>query len=104
MSKLSDAQAAIADLKLGVVYRGINELRPHPRTPRKHPNTQIKKLVKGIKANGFVVPVLVDRDLRILAGHARLTAARRLGLTTVPSICLDHLGDAQADAFMLADN
>ncbi len=48
---------------------------PHPRTPRKHPDRQIKKLAEGIKAHGFVVPVLVDRDLRVLAGHARLTAA-----------------------------
>jgi len=50
------------------------------------------------------VPILVDRDLKVIAGHGRLLACRDLGWTEVPTICLDHLSEAQARAFMIADN
>ena len=58
----------------------------------------------SIKIFGFNVPVLVNADLNVIAGHGRLLAARELGITEVPTLCLDHLTPAQARAFMIADN
>jgi hypothetical protein len=50
------------------------------------------------------VPVLVDAELKVIAGHGRLLACGELGWTEVPTLCLDHLTPAQARAFMIADN
>jgi len=58
----------------------------------------------SIKIFGFNVPVLVNADLNVIAGHGRLLAARDLGITEVPTLCLDPLTPAQARAFMIADN
>jgi len=55
-------------------------------------------------AFGFNVPVLIDGKGGVLAGHGRVLAARRLGLKEVPTITLDHLGEAERRAFMIADN
>jgi DNA modification methylase len=60
--------------------------------------------MKGIKTHGFNVPVLIGLRDEIIAGHGRVLAAEKLGLETVPTICLAHLTAAQAQAFMLADN
>src|ERR1700719_1334384 len=53
---------------------------------------------------GFNVPILIDRDGNIIAGHGRWLACREFGITEVPTLCLDHLTPAQARAFMIADN
>jgi len=55
-------------------------------------------------AFGFNVPILVNADLKVIAGHGRLLACRHLGRTEVPTISLEHLSEAQARAFMIADN
>jgi DNA modification methylase len=87
-----------------VEYRPITEIKPDPDNPRKHSDRQIRALCKSIKAFGFAVPIAVDRNLQIIAGHARLEAARKLGITEIPVISLDHLSPAQVKAFMIADN
>ena len=89
---------------LAVVWRRIEVLRPDPANPRSHSAKQIRQLVRSIGAFGFNVPILVDRTLRIVAGHGRLLAARELGWREVPTILLDHLSETQARAFMIADN
>jgi ParB-like nuclease domain len=53
---------------------------------------------------GFTAPILIDKDGQIIAGHARLEAAKYLRYAEVPVICLDHLSPEQARAYMLADN
>ena len=50
------------------------------------------------------MPILVDRDLKVIAGHGRVLACRELGWSEVPTLCLDHLTGPQARAFMIADN
>lgn len=87
-----------------LTLRPISELRPHPRNARKHSRSQILALAKVIGEVGFIVPVLVDADSTILAGHARVEAAKHIGLAKIPVILVDHLTDARARAFMLADN
>ena len=82
----------------------LQNLHPDPRNPRVHSPRQIKQIAKSIQAFGFNVPILVDRDGRILAGHGRYLAAQQLGLAEVPVIQLEHLSPEQARAFAIADN
>jgi ParB-like chromosome segregation protein Spo0J len=89
---------------LSLVYRALRELKPDPANPRLYSKKQIRQIGESIKAFGFVVPVLTDRDGKIIAGHGRVLAARELGWSEVPALCLDHLDAAQARAFMIADN
>jgi len=91
-------------LRLGIVYRAIDQLKPNPTNPRIHSKKQIRQIATSIEIFGFNVPVLVDAALNVIAGHGRLAGARELGITEVPTLCLDHLSPAQARAFMIADN
>jgi ParB-like chromosome segregation protein Spo0J len=97
-------RAAESGPPLAVVWRRIEALRPDPANPRSHSAKQIRQLARSIGAFGFNVPILVDRTLRIVAGHGRLLAAQELGWREVPTILLDHLSEAEARAFMVADN
>lgn len=89
----------------GIEFRQvpIGELKPHPKNPRVHPDSAINKLVVSIKEFGWTNPILVSVDGYILAGHARLKAAIKAGLETVPAIFLPLKGK-QAELYMLADN
>jgi DNA modification methylase len=89
---------------LGVVLRPISELQPYTLNARSHPRAQLEKLAASIREFGFLIPILVDREDRIIAGHARAEAARLLGLAEVPTIAIHHLCDAQIRAFRIADN
>jgi DNA modification methylase len=82
----------------------IDALLPFSRNARTHSKAQIRKLARSIKSLGIFVPVVVDEKNQILAGHARLDAARLMGLTKIPTIRFDHLSDEQKRAYVLADN
>jgi len=86
-----------------IVIKRLSDLKPHPKNPRKHPDKLIKKLVSSIETYGFTNPVLVDKDGRILAGHARAKAAEKMGLTEVPCVVLP-LSGAAADSYVVVDN
>jgi hypothetical protein len=92
------------DPRVEIVYRPIDQLKPDPRNPRRHERKQIRKIADSIETFGFNVPILVDAELRVIAGHGRLLACRLLGRNEVPTISLEHLSEAQARAFMIADN
>ena len=87
-----------------IVYRAIDQLQPDPNNARRHSKKQIRQITESIKAFGFNVPILIDRNGNVIAGHGRLAACRELGWSEVPTVCLDHLTSAQARAFMIADN
>jgi DNA modification methylase len=87
-----------------IVHRPIDLLKPDPGNARKHSKKQIGQIARSIRTFGFNVPVLVDANLRVIAGHGRLLAARQLGLSDVPTISLEHLSPEQARAFAIADN
>ena len=87
-----------------MTYRQVSELKPNPRNPRKHKDAQIRAIANSIKAFGFNAPILIDKYGNIIAGHGRHQAALLMGLTEVPVICLDGLTEAQARAYMIADN
>ena len=87
-----------------IVYWAIDQLKPDPHNARRHSKKQIRQIANSIKAFGFNVPILIDRNGNVIAGHGRLLACRELGITKVPTLCLDHLTPAQARVFMIADN
>jgi len=87
-----------------ISFCAIGDLSPHPRNARKHSQAQIRAIAKSIDAFGFNAPVLIDKERRIIAGHGRVEAAKLLGLTQIPVVLLDHLTEAEAIAYMLADN
>jgi len=82
----------------------IARLIPSARNARTHSEKQIAELAGSIASFGFLVPVLVDGKGMILAGHARVLAARQLKLTRVPVIVVDHLTEKEKRAYAIADN
>src|SRR5215475_9856490 len=82
----------------------IDRLIPHARNPRTHSDAQVAQIAASITEFGFNNPILVDSKAGIIAGHGRLLAARKLKLTEVPVIILDHLTEAQKRAYIIADN
>jgi hypothetical protein len=82
----------------------VDKLIPWARNPRTHSDAQITQIAASIAEFGFNNPILVDSAAGIVAGHGRLLAARKLGLTEVPVIVLDHLSEAQKRAYVIADN
>ena len=87
-----------------LVWRKVAHLKLQSRNPRKHTKKQVRQIAKSIQAFGFNVPVLVDRNSNAIAGHGRILACQLLGITEVPTICLEHLNESQIRAFMIADN
>lgn len=87
-----------------VTMVSINDLKPYEANARTHSDEQVEQIQESIKAFGFNNPILVQEDLTIVAGHGRLMAAKKLGLTSVPVITLKHLTAEQARAYVLADN
>lgn len=87
-----------------VVDIKISQLTPNPSNPRAHSKKQIRQIACSIETFGFCVPLLIDHEQVVIAGHGRLEAATLLGLTEVPTITLEHLTPSQRSAFMIADN
>ena len=82
----------------------LARLIPHARNARTHSEAQVAQIAGSIAEFGFVNPVLVGADGVIVAGHGRVMAARKLGLTEAPVIVLAHLTPTQRRALMIADN
>ena len=82
----------------------VGELIPYVNNARTHSDGQIVKLQASIREFGFVNPVLVDGNKNIIAGHGRVEAAKREGMTEVPCVFVEHLTEAQKKAYILADN
>ena len=89
---------------LRIIYRPVEGLTLDPSNPRRHSKKQIGQIAESIEVFGFIVPILTDRNGKTIAGHGRVLAARALGMTEVPTVCLDHLTSAEARAFLIADN
>ena len=89
---------------LGIEQLPIDELRLDFRNPRHHSDLQIGQIARSIESFGFNVPVVIDGNNDVLAGHGRVLAARKLGWDLLPVIRLTHLTPAQARAFSIADN
>src|SRR5215472_11834604 len=90
--------------EMAITYRPIEALKPDPSNPRRHSRKQIRQIANSIETFGFNVPVLIDAEGKVIAGHGRVLACRELGWSEVPTICLEHLTSAQMRVFMIADN
>lgn len=83
----------------------INKLKPYDKNARKHTDADINTIVNSIKQFGFNDPVGIwGEDNTIVEGHGRVLAAKKLQMTKVPCIRLDHLSDEQRRAYALAHN
>lgn len=81
----------------------LSEVKPYEKNPRKNDNA-VKYVAESIKEFGFKVPLVIDRNGVIVAGHTRYKAAKHLKMKTVPCLVADDLTDEQVRAFRLADN
>ena len=86
-----------------IINKKINELKPYKNNPRNNKEA-VKYVANSIKEFGFKVPIVLDKNNEIIAGHTRLEASKKLGLKEVPCIIADDLTDEQVKAFRLADN
>jgi len=87
-----------------VVQWPVEKLIPYARNARTHSDEQVAQVAASIVEFGWTNPILVSADGVIIAGHARLAAARKLRMEEVPVIVLDHLSETQRRALVLADN
>lgn len=88
---------------MNITVKNIEELIPYDKNPRKNDNA-VQFVAKSIKEFGFKVPIVIDKNNVIVAGHTRYKAAQELGINEVPCIVADDLTDEQVKAFRLADN
>lgn len=96
---MSDGRRA----KMNIINLTLEELKPYAKNPRKN-DEAVKYVAESIAQFGFKVPIIVDANNVIVAGHTRYRAARQLGLEEVPCIVADDLTEEQIQAFRLADN
>lgn len=82
----------------------IADLHPYERNSRTHSPEQIEQIAASIREFGFVNPVLIDENNRIIAGHGRVLAAQKMGMEQVPCLPVVGLSDAQLRAYIIADN
>lgn len=97
-------QPSAGKLSNQIVSRRIGSLTLNPRNARRHPRVQIHRLQSNIKTFGFLYPVTTDEKGNVISGHARIQAAKKLGMTHVPTVCVSGLSPAQARMLAIADN
>lgn len=86
-----------------IVEMKVGEIAPYEKNPRKNDDA-VEYVANSIKEFGFKVPIVIDKDKKIVAGHTRWKAAKKLRLKTVPCVIADDLTEEQIKAFRLADN
>ncbi|WP_052200729.1 DNA methyltransferase [Terriglobus sp. TAA 43] len=101
---MNDTDTKSTSRKLALEYRPLASLNFHVNNARTHSRSQIRKIKNSIEEFGFSNPILIQTDGTIIAGHGRVEAAKLLNMTTVPTICLEHLTPDQIRAYVIADN
>ena len=86
-----------------IVNKKVEELKPYANNPRFNDDA-VEYVANSIKEFGFKVPIVIDKNNEIVAGHTRYKASLALGLDEVPCIVADDLNEEQIKAFRLADN
>lgn len=87
-----------------IKYLDIQELNPYKNNSRTHSDKQIGEIVNSIKKRGWTNPILLDGNKGIVAGHGRLLAAKKLGMSKVPTIDLSFKTEAEKAEYIIADN
>lgn len=88
---------------MNIINKKITDIKPYEKNPRRN-DEAVKYVAESIRQFGFKVPIVIDKDGIIVAGHTRWKAAKKLGLDEVLCIIADDLSDEQIKAFRLADN
>lgn len=96
--------ALVSNMAKRIELWSIEKLKPYDRNSRTHSAEQVEQIASSMVEFGFTQPILVDSADGIIAGHGRLMAAKRLNLSEVPVIVLDHLTEEQRRAYVIADN
>lgn len=86
-----------------IIDKDVSELKPYANNPRIN-ESAVEKVAASIRDFGFKVPIVIDKDNVIVAGHTRLKTAKTLGMSIVPCVVADDLTDEQVRAYRLADN
>jgi ParB-like chromosome segregation protein Spo0J len=87
-----------------IVTRATADLIPYARNSRTHSPAQVGQIAASIREFGWTIPVLIDPDNGIIAGHGRIMAAQQLGIDKVPCIVAHGWSEAQRRAYVIADN
>src|SRR5450756_813072 len=88
----ASTKLGVVSSPLAIVYQNIDKLQPDSKNPRVHSEKQIQQVARSIEAFGFNVPFLVDRKLKLIAGHGRLAACKLLGINRIPTtVSYTHL-------------
>jgi DNA modification methylase len=104
MTLRTEASTLADERRLQVEYWSLNRLIPYANNARIHSDSQVAEIAGSIRAFGFSSPILVGEDGDVIAGHGRLAAARKLGMTEVPVVVLRGLTELQRRQLVLADN
>ena len=88
---------------MDIIYKKLDEIFPYENNPRNN-DEAVQYVMASIEEFGFKVPIIVDKDGVIVAGHTRYKAAQQLDMDEVPCIIADDLTEEQINAFRLADN
>lgn len=102
--KKSEAAGAVRISAEELVTVPVAELVPYEHNARTHSDEQVERLRRSLREFGFVAPILIDEERRVIAGHGRLLAARAEGMESVPCVRVGSLTEAQRRAYILADN
>lgn len=88
---------------MNIINLSVSDLIPYENNPR-HNESAVDAVSESIRQFGFLVPIVIDKNNVIAAGHTRLMAAQKLGMDEVPCVMAEELTDEQIRAFRLADN
>ena len=91
------------DLSMQIIEKSITEITPYEKNPRKN-DEAVQYVANSIKEFGFKVPIVIDKNGVIVAGHTRYKAAQKLGIEKLPCVIADDLTEEQIKAFRLSDN
>ena len=91
------------DMNLEIIMHDVDAIIPYENNPRDNDNS-VDAVIESIKNFGFLVPIVIDKDNVLVAGHTRIKALKKMGIKQVPCILADKLTEEQIKAYRLADN
>lgn len=87
-----------------IIRKKTTELIPYEKNPRIHSDEQLAQIADSIKEWGWTIPLVIDEQNNLIAGHGRLEAAKNIGIEEVPCIIAKGWSDQQKRAYVIADN
>ena len=94
----------MTEVRSEIVSYQVDDLIPYENNPKNHPVNQIDQIVDSINEWGWTMPLLIDDQNNVIAGHGRLLAAKKLGINEVPCIVAREWSDEKKKAYCIADN